>query len=119
MLLVHAGLRLRPQPDCRLPAPSGPPVRLARSGSAAAARTLRRLRLDQRGQRLLETILPPCDSSTRSCGRFGPARLGSTVRKIELQQLGVLRLRRLLVVEQALLAAVGLDQRNLFFASGR
>ena len=57
---------------------------------------------------------PACTSAsgTRSCGRFGPARLGSIVPRSSLQHLGVMRDRGAAVaaVEQLLLLGVALDQ---------
>ena len=53
------------------------------------------------------------DSGTRSCGRRGPARLGSTDRQIELHRLAVDRIRRVGRSEQALRLRVGLDERDL------
>ena len=58
-----------------------------------------------------------CERRTRSCGRFGPARLGSTVARSSAEQFGVFGFGRFVVVEESLLAAVGLDQRDLFFAA--
>ena len=49
-------------------------------------------------------------SATRSCGRFGPARHGSTVAQVELQRVGEHRVGRGVGAEQALFLAVALDQ---------
>ena len=51
-------------------------------------------------------------SATRSWGRAGPARLGSTVDEVELEALGEDGLAGR-VVPQPLLLGVGLDQRDL------
>ena len=51
-------------------------------------------------------------AATRSCGRFGPASDGSTVAEVELERVGERRLLGVLVVPEALLLGVGLDQRR-------
>ena len=57
------------------------------------------------------------ESDTRSWGRFGPARLGSTVDEVEFDVLRVDRLGRVLVVPDALGLRVRLDQFSC--AAGR
>ena len=49
-------------------------------------------------------------SETRSCGRFGPGQRRDDLAEVELERLGVGRLLGVLVVPQALLARVGLDE---------
>ena len=49
-------------------------------------------------------------SETRSCGRFGPGQRRHDLAEVELERLGVGRLLGVLVVPQALLARVGLDE---------
>ena len=56
---------------------------------------------------------------TRSCGRFGPATLGSTLARSRSQTLAVLRLGRRRPVEEALLARVRLDQLDVGGRSAR
>ena len=51
-------------------------------------------------------------SETRSCGRLGPAMLGTTVRQVELDLVAERRLVGVLVVPQTLLLRVRLDQRD-------
>ncbi len=48
---------------------------------------------------------------------LGPGQAGLDGAQIKRQQLGIFRFGRFLVMEHALLAAVGLDQRDLFFGT--
>ena len=51
-------------------------------------------------------------SETRSCGRFGPGERRHDVAEVELERVRVRRLLGVLVVPQALLLGVGLDERH-------
>ena len=53
----------------------------------------------------------PC-SGTRSCGRLGPGQRGHDVAEVELDGVGEGRLLGVLVVPEALLLGVGLDERR-------
>ena len=59
---------------------------------------------------------PAFDRTTRSCGRFGPARRLDSG-KIETQQFGVFGFGRVGVVKESLLARVSLDERDLLVAA--
>ena len=94
------------------------PLRTVRMRWSCRCRSLGRLRLDQRRQRLVERL--SClrqDNAILRTLRPGQARLDG--RKIKREQLGVFRLRSLVVVEQSLLAAVSFDQRDLLFGTSR
>ena len=58
-------------------------------------------------------------SATRSCGRLGPARLGSTVAEVELQGVGEDGLGRARGAEEPLLLAVALDEVDLVRGAAR
>ncbi len=60
------------------------------------------------GTRRLDSV-----SETRSCGRFGPGDRRHHVGQVELDVIGERRLLGVLVVPQALLLGVGLDERDL------
>ena len=49
----------------------------------------------------------------RSCGRFGPAMDGTTVRQIQRQRVRINRLRRAIDAEQSLLLRIGFHQSDL------
>ena len=62
---------------------------------------------------------PACDKHNAILRTLRPSQTRLNGRKIEREQLGVFRFGSLLVVEHSLLAAVSLDQRNLFFTASR
>src|SRR3984957_4593879 len=70
--------------------------------------------LDQRWQRFVERLFGLGERDA-ILGPFGAGQAGFHAGKVEREQFGVLRFRCLLVVEKALLARIGFDQRNLFF----
>ena len=75
--------------------------------------------LDGRRERLAERRSSCAESGTRSCGRFGPARLGSTVARSSSSvslNTGSGVARR---AEEALLLRVALDERHLGAGCGR
>ncbi len=52
-------------------------------------------------------------SGTRSCGRLGPARLGSTVREVEFDRVGEERIGRLVRAEHPLRLAIRFHERGV------
>ena len=74
-------------------------------------RVRRRERLRHRGTRRGSSCFTS-GSSTRSCGRFGPAIDGVTVGQIEFQRVGEDRVGRLVGAEEPLLLGVRLHQRD-------
>src|SRR5579864_4415210 len=93
------------------------PARLVRDGVGGGGCSLgRRFRFDQRRQGQLKRLSRLRQDHT-ILWTLRPGQRWLDRREIERQQLRVLRFRSLLVMEQALLAAVSLDQRNLFVAA--
>ena len=113
----RSDLRRRSQRDFRPPAPSARLLR-RRACSGRCGSLRRRLRLDQRRQRLLERLsrLRKHHAILRTL-RPGKTRLNR--REIEREQFRIFRLRSLLVMKQSLLAAVSLDQSNLLLRCAR
>ena len=56
-------------------------------------------------------------NGTRSCGRRGPARFGSTIDEIEFERVGEARFGRCVGAEHALRFGVRFDQRDLLVAA--
>ena len=84
--------------------------------AVVVAAVLRRLRLDQRRQRLVERLSRLRQHNT-ILRTLRPRQTRLNGREIEREQFRVFRFRSLLVVKQSLLAAVSLDERNLLFAA--
>ena len=69
-----------------------------------------RVRAQQAGQLLGKTLRSSAESRTRSCGRRGPATLGSTVERSRRRRLRVLRFGRIRSMEPTLLLRICLNQ---------